>query len=289
MNRPGGTPLNRSSREKSNEKNGAKSASKGVRRSSGKGISKGSRKSGGVGSGVGSGVSNDVSSSISSRANATTDRTTNRSTDEGADNPAGSSPKSAANNPAGSSPKSAANNPTGSSPKSAANNPAGSSPKSAANNPAGSSPKSAANNSGHDDYYAILEELAKSETPKFRSVQDSMDENLNLEFLRSSSENYTYKITSRGPVCYSALYRDDKYVYRHIILSDNVRQYAESKVRKTNAFLTEHCIVNELQIDIGKGWKHFMIYDGKIRELILRKVLTAEDKLRMAVQAQKYN
>ncbi|KMZ81062.1 hypothetical protein PVIIG_02544 [Plasmodium vivax India VII] len=265
MNRPGGTPLNRSSREKSNEKNGAKSASKGVRRSSGKGISKGSRKSGGVGSGVGSGVSNDVSSSISSRANATTDRTTNRSTDEGADNPAGSSPKSAANNPAGSS------------------------PKSAANNPAGSSPKSAANNSGHDDYYAILEELAKSETPKFRSVQDSMDENLNLEFLRSSSENYTYKITSRGPVCYSALYRDDKYVYRHIILSDNVRQYAESKVRKTNAFLTEHCIVNELQIDIGKGWKHFMIYDGKIRELILRKVLTAEDKLRMAVQAQKYN
>ncbi|KMZ87445.1 hypothetical protein PVBG_04154 [Plasmodium vivax Brazil I] len=231
MNRPGGTPLNRSSREKSNEKNGAKSASKGVRRSSGKGISKGSRKSGGVGSGVGSGVSND----------------------------------------------------------SAANNPAGSSPKSAANNPAGSSPKSAANNSGHDDYYAILEELAKSETPKFRSVQDSMDENLNLEFLRSSSENYTYKITSRGPVCYSALYRDDKYVYRHIILSDNVRQYAESKVRKTNAFLTEHCIVNELQIDIGKGWKHFMIYDGKIRELILRKVLTAEDKLRMAVQAQKYN
>ncbi|EDL45040.1 hypothetical protein, conserved [Plasmodium vivax] len=277
MNRPGGTPLNRSSREKSNEKNGAKSASKGVRRSSGKGISKGSRKSGAVGSGVGSGVSNDVSSSISSRANATTDRTTNRSTDEGADNPAGSSPKSAANNPAGSSPKSAANNP------------AGSSPKSAANNPAGSSPKSAANNSGHDDYYAILEELAKSETPKFRSVQDSMDENLNLEFLRSSSENYTYKITSRGPVCYSALYRDDKYVYRHIILSDNVRQYAESKVRKTNAFLTEHCIVNELQIDIGKGWKHFMIYDGKIRELILRKVLTAEDKLRMAVQAQKYN
>ncbi|KNA00435.1 hypothetical protein PVNG_01069 [Plasmodium vivax North Korean] len=163
------------------------------------------------------------------------------------------------------------------------------SPRSAANNPAGSSPKSAANNSGHDDYYAILEELAKSETPKFRSVQDSMDENLNLEFLRSSSENYTYKITSRGPVCYSALYRDDKYVYRHIILSDNVRQYAESKVRKTNAFLTEHCIVNELQIDIGKGWKHFMIYDGKIRELILRKVLTAEDKLRMAVQAQKYN
>ncbi|KJP87482.1 hypothetical protein AK88_02914 [Plasmodium fragile] len=155
--------------------------------------------------------------------------------------------------------------------------------------PASSSPKNAANGSGHDDYYAILEELGKSETPKFRSVKDSMDENLNLEFLRSSSENYTYKITSRGPVCYSALYRDDKYVYRHIILSDNVRQYAESKVRKTNAFLTEHCIVNELQIDIGKGWKHFMIYDGKIRELILRKVLTAEDKLRMAVQAQKYN
>ncbi|EUD68058.1 hypothetical protein C922_01670 [Plasmodium inui San Antonio 1] len=157
------------------------------------------------------------------------------------------------------------------------------------NNPISSSPKSASNGSGHDDYYAILEELGKSETPKFRSVKDSMDENLNLEFLRSSSENYTYKITSRGPVCYSALYRDDKYVYRHIILSDNVRQYAESKVRKTNAFLTEHCIVNELQIDIGKGWKHFMIYDGKIRELILRKVLTAEDKLRMAVQAQKYN
>eukprot|EP00366_Plasmodium_knowlesi_P001009 XP_002258506.1 hypothetical protein, conserved in Plasmodium species [Plasmodium knowlesi strain H] len=156
-------------------------------------------------------------------------------------------------------------------------------------NPSSSSPKCAGNGSGNDDYYAILEELGKSETPKFRSVKDSMDENLNLEFLRSSSENYTYKITSRGPVCYSALYRDDKYVYRHIILSDNVRQYAESKVRKTNAFLTEHCIVNELQIDIGKGWKHFMIYDGKIRELILRKVLTAEDKLRMAVQAQKYN
>ncbi|ANQ07500.1 Cyclin-dependent kinases regulatory subunit [Plasmodium coatneyi] len=156
-------------------------------------------------------------------------------------------------------------------------------------NPTSSSPKSVTNGNAHDDYYAILEELAKSETPKFRSVKDSMDENLNLEFLRSSSENYTYKITSRGPVCYSALYRDDKYVYRHIILSDNVRQYAESKVRKTNAFLTEHCIVNELQIDIGKGWKHFMIYDGKIRELILRKVLTAEDKLRMAVQAQKYN
>ncbi|ETW43187.1 hypothetical protein PFNF135_02661 [Plasmodium falciparum NF135/5.C10] len=114
-----------------------------------------------------------------------------------------------------------------------------------------------------------------------------MDENLNLEFLKSSSENYTYKITSRGPVCYSALYRDNKYVYRHIILSDNVRQYAENKVRKTNAYLTEQCIVNELQIDIGKGWKHFMIYDGKLRELILRKNLTNEDKLRMAVHMQK--
>ncbi|SBT71008.1 cyclin-dependent kinases regulatory subunit, putative [Plasmodium malariae] len=145
------------------------------------------------------------------------------------------------------------------------------------------------NSNSNDDYYSILEDLAKSEKTKFRSVKDSMDENLNLEFLRSSSENYTYKITSRGPVCYSAIYRDDKYVYRHVILSDNVRQYAENKVRKTNAFLTEHCIVNELQIDIGKGWKHFMIYDGKIRELILRKVLTAEDKLRMAVHTQKYN
>lgn len=93
----------------------------------------------------------------------------------------------------------------------------------------------------------------------------------------------------KGPVCYSSTYRDDKYIYRHIILSDNVRQYAEKKVRRTNAFLTEHCIINELQIDIGKGWKHFMIYDGKIRELILRKVLTAEDKLRMAVQMQRYN
>ncbi|ETW49433.1 hypothetical protein PFMALIP_02524 [Plasmodium falciparum MaliPS096_E11] len=87
--------------------------------------------------------------------------------------------------------------------------------------------------------------------------------------------------------CYSALYRDNKYVYRHIILSDNVRQYAENKVRKTNAYLTEQCIVNELQIDIGKGWKHFMIYDGKLRELILRKNLTNEDKLRMAVHMQK--
>ncbi|ETW27472.1 hypothetical protein PFFCH_05074 [Plasmodium falciparum FCH/4] len=91
----------------------------------------------------------------------------------------------------------------------------------------------------------------------------------------------------KGPVCYSALYRDNKYVYRHIILSDNVRQYAENKVRKTNAYLTEQCIVNELQIDIGKGWKHFMIYDGKLRELILRKNLTNEDKLRMAVHMQK--
>ncbi|VWU48975.1 cyclin-dependent kinases regulatory subunit, putative [Hepatocystis sp. ex Piliocolobus tephrosceles] len=140
----------------------------------------------------------------------------------------------------------------------------------------------------NEDCYAILNELEKLATPKFKPVKDSMDENLNIEFLRSVSENYTYKVTSRGPVCYSALYRDDKYVYRHIILSDHVRQYAESKVRKTNAFLTEQCIINELQIDIGKGWKHFMIYDGKIRELILRKILTAEDKLRMAINMQKF-
>ncbi|CXI34505.1 cyclin-dependent kinases regulatory subunit, putative [Plasmodium berghei] len=141
----------------------------------------------------------------------------------------------------------------------------------------------------NENYYSILDELGKSEKEIFKSVKDSMDENLNLEFLRSTSENYIYKVTSRGPVCYSSTYRDDKYIYRHIILSDNVRQYAEKKVRRTNAFLTEHCIINELQIDIGKGWKHFMIYDGKIRELILRKVLTAEDKLRMAVQMQRYN
>ncbi|ETB60195.1 hypothetical protein YYC_02531 [Plasmodium yoelii 17X] len=141
----------------------------------------------------------------------------------------------------------------------------------------------------NENYYSILDELGKSEKEIFKSVKDSMDENLNLEFLRSTSENYIYKVTSRGPVCYSSTYRDDKYIYRHIILSDNVRQYAEKKVRRTNAFLTEHCIINELQIDIGKGWKHFMIYDGKIRELILRKVLTAEDKLRMAVQMQRFN
>ncbi|VTZ68455.1 cyclin-dependent kinases regulatory subunit, putative [Plasmodium chabaudi chabaudi] len=141
----------------------------------------------------------------------------------------------------------------------------------------------------NENYYSILDELGKSEKEVFKSVKDSMDENLNLEFLRSTSENYIYKVTSRGPVCYSSTYRDDKYIYRHIILSDNVRQYAEKTVRRTNAFLTEQCIINELQIDIGKGWKHFMIYDGKIRELILRKVLTAEDKLRMAVQMQRYN
>ncbi|CAD2090301.1 cyclin-dependent kinases regulatory subunit, putative [Plasmodium vinckei brucechwatti] len=141
----------------------------------------------------------------------------------------------------------------------------------------------------NENYYSILDELGKSEKEVFKSVKDSMDENLNLEFLRSTSENYIYKVTSRGPVCYSSTYRDDKYIYRHIILSDNVRQYAEKKVRRTNAFLTEQCIINELQIDIGKGWKHFMIYDGKIRELILRKVLTSEDKLRMAVQMQRYN
>lgn len=151
------------------------------------------------------------------------------------------------------------------------------------NNRESVSPSSSTN---HENYYAILTELGKSETETFKQVKDSMPQFMNLEFIQSSSENYTYKVTSRGPVCYSTIYQDDKYNYRHIILSDGVRNYAENKMRKTNSFLSEYCIVNELQIDIGKGWKHFMIYDGKLRELILRKPLSAEDRLKRSIRHQ---
>ncbi|CDJ30365.1 cyclin-dependent kinase, putative [Eimeria mitis] len=115
--------------------------------------------------------------------------------------------------------------------------------------------------------------LAESRyTAVFVPVDEQLLEQMNDEFIRSDISRYPVKNTPSGIVFYSPRYSDDRFIYRHVLLSAGVKKAAEEIANATkSAFLTEGQFIYQLGIHLSPGWEHFMIFKGEMRELILRR------------------
>ncbi|CDJ59186.1 cyclin-dependent kinase, putative [Eimeria maxima] len=121
--------------------------------------------------------------------------------------------------------------------------------------------------------------LAESRyTAVFVPVDQHLLEQMNDEFIRSDISRYPVKNTPSGIVFYSPRYSDDRFIYRHVLLSAGVKRAAEEIANATkSAFLTEGQFIYQLGIHLSPGWEHFMIFKGEMRELILRRPQQQQD------------
>ncbi|KEP61449.1 UNVERIFIED_CONTAM: cyclin-dependent kinase regulatory subunit protein [Hammondia hammondi] len=118
--------------------------------------------------------------------------------------------------------------------------------------------------------------------PLFVPVDERLGQKINCSFVRGDLRMYPKKLTQFGEVHYSPRYEDDRYVYRHVLLSSGVRKAAEemAKHHSKTGFLSEEQFIYQLGIDLSPGWQHFMRFKGRLRELILRRPPTVEDEKR---------
>ncbi|CDI86893.1 cyclin-dependent kinase, putative [Eimeria praecox] len=121
--------------------------------------------------------------------------------------------------------------------------------------------------------------LAESRyTAVFVPVDKQLLEQMNDEFIRSDISRYPVKNTPSGIVFYSPRYSDDRFIYRHVLLSAGVKKAAEEIANATkSAFLTEGQFIYQLGIHLSPGWEHFMVFKGEMRELILRRPQQQQD------------
>ncbi|KAF8820386.1 cyclin-dependent kinase regulatory subunit protein [Cardiosporidium cionae] len=113
----------------------------------------------------------------------------------------------------------------------------------------------------------------------FLPIDVAIDKVVNCEFIKSEIKQYPNKFTQYGEVNYSPRYRDDRYIYRHVILTYDVRRMAENLAnRSPDGLLTEEQFIHVLGIDLSPGWEHFMRFKGRLRELILRRPLPEDEK-----------
>ncbi|CBZ51456.1 hypothetical protein NCLIV_012540 [Neospora caninum Liverpool] len=124
--------------------------------------------------------------------------------------------------------------------------------------------------------------LAANYKPLFVPVDEELGKKINCPFVRGDLRMYPKKVTQFGEVHYSPRYEDDRYVYRHVLLSSGVRKAAEemAQLHSKTGFLSEEQFIYQLGIDLSPGWQHFMRFKGRMRELILRRPPTAEDEKR---------
>ncbi|PFH37520.1 cyclin-dependent kinase regulatory subunit protein [Besnoitia besnoiti] len=121
-----------------------------------------------------------------------------------------------------------------------------------------------------------VEELEKEQQRKYRAVfipvDPHLEKEINCEILNTDIRNYPWKETPFGDVYYSPRYSDERYTYRHVILSRGVRKEAE-KLASTmpDGLLTEDMFIHCLGIALSPGWTHFMCFNRKLKELILRR------------------
>ncbi|CDJ49272.1 cyclin-dependent kinase, putative [Eimeria brunetti] len=121
--------------------------------------------------------------------------------------------------------------------------------------------------------------LAESRyTAVFVPVDKQLLEQMNDEFIRSDISRYPVKNTPAGIVFYSPRYTDDRFIYRHVLLSAGVKKAAEEIANAAKSvFLTEGQFIYQLGIHLSPGWEHFMIFKGEMRELILRRPQQQQD------------
>ncbi|KFG63025.1 cyclin-dependent kinase regulatory subunit protein [Toxoplasma gondii RUB] len=124
--------------------------------------------------------------------------------------------------------------------------------------------------------------VAANYKPLFVPVDERLGKKINCSFVRGDLRMYPKKLTQFGEVHYSPRYEDDRYVYRHVLLSSGVRKAAEemAKHHSKTGFLSEEQFIYQLGIDLSPGWQHFMRFKGRLRELILRRPPTVEDEKR---------
>ncbi|KEP60039.1 UNVERIFIED_CONTAM: cyclin-dependent kinase regulatory subunit protein [Hammondia hammondi] len=120
------------------------------------------------------------------------------------------------------------------------------------------------------------EESEREQQRKYRAVfipvDPQLEKEINCEILNTDIRNYPWKETPFGDVYYSPRYSDERYTYRHVILSRGVRKEAE-KLASTmpDGLLTEDMFIHCLGIALSPGWTHFMCFNRKLKELILRR------------------
>ncbi|KAL8436725.1 hypothetical protein Efla_002157 [Eimeria flavescens] len=121
-------------------------------------------------------------------------------------------------------------------------------------------------------FEAKEEHLNKKYKPVFLPVDDYLSKEINCELINVDIRSYPWKNTPFGDVYYSPRYTDDRYTYRHVILTNGVRKEAE-RVAATvpGGLLTEEVFVHYLGIVLSSGWSHFMLFNKQYKELILRR------------------
>ncbi|XP_026190284.1 uncharacterized protein LOC34623253 [Cyclospora cayetanensis] len=121
------------------------------------------------------------------------------------------------------------------------------------------------------------EQLHREYKPIFLPVDAYLSKEINCELINVDIRSYPWKNTPFGDVYYSPRYSDDRYVYRHVLLTNGVRKEAE-RVAATvpGGLLTEEVFVHYLGIVLSSGWSHFMLFNKQFKELILRRPKEAE-------------
>ncbi|CDJ42094.1 cyclin-dependent kinase, putative [Eimeria tenella] len=116
------------------------------------------------------------------------------------------------------------------------------------------------------------EKLHREYKPVFLPVDEYLSKEINCELINVDIRSYPWKNTPFGDVYYSPRYNDDRYTYRHVLLTNGVRKEAE-RVAATvpGGLLTEEVFVHYLGIVLSSGWSHFMLFNKQFKELILRR------------------
>ncbi|EDO07106.1 Cyclin-dependent kinase regulatory subunit family protein [Babesia bovis T2Bo] len=112
---------------------------------------------------------------------------------------------------------------------------------------------------------------------------------LNDDFMVTDADDYAVLQTRFGKIIYSPKFKDDKYMYRFVLLTKEAQEAVEALSRTLpNAsrhqgnyitshgpkrYLTEFEIVRQLGIQMSPGWEHFMYFKELNKELVLRKRL----------------
>ncbi|OEH77573.1 putative cyclin-dependent kinase [Cyclospora cayetanensis] len=138
------------------------------------------------------------------------------------------------------------------------------------------------------------EQLHREYKPIFLPVDAYLSKEINCELINVDIRSYPWKNTPFGDVYYSPRYSDDRYVYRHVLLTNGVRKEAERVAATVPGggegplpfdiaveecvwgLLTEEVFVHYLGIVLSSGWSHFMLFNKQFKELILRRPKEAE-------------
>ncbi|GFE53955.1 cyclin-dependent kinase regulatory subunit [Babesia ovis] len=112
---------------------------------------------------------------------------------------------------------------------------------------------------------------------------------MNDDFMVTDADDYAVLQTRFGRIIYSPKFKDERYMYRFVVLTKEAQQAVDALSRTLpnsnrkpgsyapppgpKRFLTEFEIVRQLGIQMSPGWEHFMYFKNTNKELVLRKRL----------------